>query len=186
MASYEMNEVMRRLTLATIIFLPLTLLTGYFGMNFENMWTVHHGHSDLVYAAALSSLALSVLNSPFARRFWIIALPLMAVVLPVFIVPDIKRMIHYVQKRILAKKIVKVRSPPCSAYAHPDLISVRSPSKTNRRRKRNGTHMHLHYYLSIHITLFALRAPFFAGHIDTTHLLSISIGYFRLHSRLNE
>ncbi|KAJ7841367.1 magnesium transporter [Mycena olivaceomarginata] len=87
MASYEMNEVMRRLTLATIIFLPLTLLTGYFGMNFENMWTIHHGHSDLV--------------------FWIIALPLMAVVLPVFIVPDIKRMIHYVQKRILAKKIVK-------------------------------------------------------------------------------
>ncbi|KAJ7352375.1 magnesium transporter [Mycena albidolilacea] len=87
MASYEMNEVMRRLTLATIIFLPLTLLTGYFGMNFDNMWTVKHGHSDLI--------------------FWIIALPLMAVVLPVFIVPDIKRMIHYVQKRILAKKIVK-------------------------------------------------------------------------------
>ncbi|KAJ7650745.1 magnesium transporter [Roridomyces roridus] len=74
MASYEMNEVMRRLTLATIIFLPLTLLTGYFG-----------------------KLIL----------FWAIALPVMAIVLPIFIVPDIKRMIHYVQKRYLAKKAVK-------------------------------------------------------------------------------
>lgn len=50
MASYEMNEVMRRLTLATIIFLPLTLLTGYFGMNFDAMWSVHGGHSDIMYA----------------------------------------------------------------------------------------------------------------------------------------
>lgn len=48
MASYEMNNVMRTLTLATVIFYPLTLLTGYFGMNFEAMWSVQH-NSDLLF-----------------------------------------------------------------------------------------------------------------------------------------
>ncbi|KAJ7784832.1 magnesium transporter [Mycena maculata] len=88
MASYEMNEVMRRLTLATIIFLPLTLLTGYFGMNFDRMWSVRTpSHSDVI--------------------FWIITLPVMAIVIPVFIASDIQRMIHYVQKRFLANKAVE-------------------------------------------------------------------------------
>ncbi|KAI0321257.1 hypothetical protein OF83DRAFT_1168596 [Amylostereum chailletii] len=87
MASYEMNEVMRQLTLATIIFLPLTLLTGYFGMNFEVMWTIQHGHSDVV--------------------FWAIALPVMAIVIPIFLRNDIQRMIHYVQKRLLVKRVKK-------------------------------------------------------------------------------
>ncbi|KAH8119713.1 hypothetical protein DFH11DRAFT_1753526 [Phellopilus nigrolimitatus] len=91
MASYEMNEVMRRLTMATIIFLPLTLLTGYFGMNFEAMWSVMH-HSDLL--------------------FWEIALPVMAVIIPLFMWPDFERMAHYCQKKWAAHKVRKVRISP--------------------------------------------------------------------------
>jgi Mg2+ and Co2+ transporter CorA len=90
MASYEMNEVMRRLTLATIIFLPLTLLTGYFGMNFDNMWSVKHGHTDLV--------------------FWIIAIPVMLIVIPMFLYQDFERMFHYVAKKWSVKRVVKEKS----------------------------------------------------------------------------
>ncbi|KAA1477253.1 hypothetical protein DENSPDRAFT_884939 [Dentipellis sp. KUC8613] len=86
MASYEMNEVMRRLTLVTIVCLPLTLLTGYFGMNFNVMWSVQQ-HSDVL--------------------FWIIALPVMAIVIPMFVYPDFQRMVHYISKRMVAQKVKK-------------------------------------------------------------------------------
>ncbi|KAG1830920.1 hypothetical protein EV424DRAFT_248560 [Suillus variegatus] len=81
--SYEMNVVMRRLTLATIIFLPLTLLTGYFGMNFASMWSVNN-HSDAL--------------------FWKIAIPLMAFVIPLFMWSDIKHAAHYAEKRWTARR----------------------------------------------------------------------------------
>ncbi|EKM61657.1 uncharacterized protein PHACADRAFT_248392 [Phanerochaete carnosa HHB-10118-sp] len=87
MSSYEMNEVMRRLTLATIIFLPLTLLTGYFGMNFSSMWTIDHGHTDVV--------------------FWIIALPLMVIVVPIFLWSDLGRIFHYMKKKVSQRKLKK-------------------------------------------------------------------------------
>ncbi|KAJ3722353.1 magnesium transporter [Lentinula raphanica] len=86
MTSYEMNEVMRRLTLATIVFLPLTLLTGYFGMNFTFMWSVQQ-NSDVL--------------------FWEIAIPVMLVVIPMFLMPDLKRMLHYIQKRMASQKALK-------------------------------------------------------------------------------
>ncbi|KIK71539.1 hypothetical protein GYMLUDRAFT_186369 [Collybiopsis luxurians FD-317 M1] len=87
MTSYEMNEVMRRLTLATIVFLPLTLLTGYFGMNFTFMWSVQQ-NSDVL--------------------FWEIAIPVMAVVIPMFLMPDLKRLFRYVQKRMASQKAIKL------------------------------------------------------------------------------
>ncbi|RXW17592.1 hypothetical protein EST38_g8261 [Candolleomyces aberdarensis] len=66
-ASYDMNIVMKRLTLVTIIFLPLTLLTGYFGMNFEPFWSVQE-NSDLLcvrrVAAVPSSFTLLLIPNP--------------------------------------------------------------------------------------------------------------------------
>jgi len=77
----------RRLTLCTVVFLPLTLLTGYFGMNFEYMWSIKHGHTD--------------------KFFWIIAIPVLAVVMPAFMWPDIIRIYHYIKKRSLDRNVSK-------------------------------------------------------------------------------
>lgn len=86
LVSNDMSEVMRRLTLATIIFLPLSLLAGYFGMNFDRMWSIlDNNHSDIVY--------------------WIIALPLMAIVVPSFLYGDVIRMVHYLKKKTFIKTL---------------------------------------------------------------------------------
>ncbi|KZT07236.1 uncharacterized protein LAESUDRAFT_758642 [Laetiporus sulphureus 93-53] len=86
MVSYQMNEVMRRLTLVTIIFLPLSFLSGYFGMNFQNMWSTTT-HTDVF--------------------FWEIAFPVMAVTIPLFMMPDLRRIVHYLEKRIIRRQVRK-------------------------------------------------------------------------------
>ena len=67
--AYRTNEIMRTLTTITAIFLPLTLITGIFGMNFEFIPGLH---SQQGFWFALGSMILiaAVLLAYFrARRF---------------------------------------------------------------------------------------------------------------------
>ncbi|KZT56116.1 hypothetical protein CALCODRAFT_436239 [Calocera cornea HHB12733] len=65
--SYETNNSMSRLTIATVLFFPLTFLTGYFGMNFQQMNSIVG--SDLF--------------------FWELAIPIMTIVILLLTYPDI-------------------------------------------------------------------------------------------------
>lgn len=114
----------RRLTLATIIFLPLTLLTGYFVCSFP--WYVSPNLRTLCREWISTSCPLSNCTPTFCTyylyifgslcqpvefqiSFWEIALPVMVVLVPLFTLPDIKRLIHYVEKRMSSEVAVRVR-----------------------------------------------------------------------------
>jgi magnesium transporter len=63
--SNRTNNIMRTLTVLTAIFLPLNLVTGFFGMNFEGLPLIH---SPTGFWVAFSiMLALGVAMSFF---FW--------------------------------------------------------------------------------------------------------------------
>jgi magnesium transporter len=66
----QMNEIMKRLTLISTIMLPLTLIAGIYGMNFENMpelkW--HYGY---YFAIGLMLLVATGVISYFKSRKWL-------------------------------------------------------------------------------------------------------------------
>lgn len=68
--SHRMNRQMRVLTVITIIFMPLTVLTGIYGMNFDYMpelrW--HYGYYALLGLMAAIIVSLLVY---FSRRKWL-------------------------------------------------------------------------------------------------------------------
>lgn len=73
--SNRMNDIMRQLTIIATIFLPLSVITGFFGMNFEYIpWK-----NLLLFLSALAVIAAVpiVMLRWFARRGWLERQPIL-------------------------------------------------------------------------------------------------------------
>ncbi len=68
--SNRLNVQMRVLTVITIIFMPLTLIAGIYGMNFDNMPELHW-HYGYFYIIGLMLLIAAALLLVFWRRRWL-------------------------------------------------------------------------------------------------------------------
>jgi len=64
------NDIMKVLTLVATIILPITLLTGFFGMNFNIMPFVHHPSGILAFYG-LSFIVIFVVIIYFWKRKWL-------------------------------------------------------------------------------------------------------------------
>lgn len=68
MTSNRMNEVMKRLTVVAAIFLPISFLTGVFGMNFGSQPWVQHDPGWLFWLSVAAMIAITVVQIMFYRR----------------------------------------------------------------------------------------------------------------------
>jgi magnesium transporter len=70
LVSHRLNNIMRILTIATVIFLPLSLLAGIYGMNFQSMpeLTWHYGYFGVL---GVMAVIVVTLIAAFKRRNWL-------------------------------------------------------------------------------------------------------------------
>jgi len=68
--SNRLNEVMKFLTMFTTVLMPLTVITGVYGMNFDHMPELRwrHGYPAVVVAMAITAVAILLY---FRRRGWL-------------------------------------------------------------------------------------------------------------------
>ena len=69
-SAHRLNNVMRVLTVVTVLFVPLTFIAGVYGMNFEFMPELHWRYSYFVVVGIMLALAISLLLV-FRRKNWI-------------------------------------------------------------------------------------------------------------------
>ena len=68
--SNRLNQVMKLLTIIATIFMPLTFITGVYGMNFKNMPELQWEYGYFMVLGAVVVIALSMLEY-FRRKRWI-------------------------------------------------------------------------------------------------------------------
>ncbi|MEZ4920039.1 MAG: magnesium/cobalt transporter CorA [Saprospiraceae bacterium] len=68
--SNKLNNVMRLLTVISTIFIPLSFLTGLYGMNFDNMPELHYKNGYFIILGIMIAMTLAMLVY-FKRKRWI-------------------------------------------------------------------------------------------------------------------
>jgi magnesium transporter len=67
---HRTNDIMRTLTVLTAIFLPLNLITGYFGMNFDSLPFIHRVGGAWWATALLGLVALGLVGFFWRKRYF--------------------------------------------------------------------------------------------------------------------
>ena len=66
---HRTNDIMRTLTVLTAIFLPLNLITGFFGMNFDTLPLIHSATGIWVAVALMAAVFISLFAFFWRKRY---------------------------------------------------------------------------------------------------------------------
>jgi len=70
LASHHLNQIMKVLTIVTVIFVPLSFLAGLYGMNFENIPELHARYGYYILLGVMGGIAFTLL-ALFRKKHWL-------------------------------------------------------------------------------------------------------------------
>ena len=70
MSSFRSNEIMKVLTIVATIFIPLTFVTGLYGMNFDSIPELHFKYGYFAVWGVMLAVTISLLLY-FRRKKWL-------------------------------------------------------------------------------------------------------------------
>jgi len=68
--SHRLNQIMKVLTIVTVIFLPLTLMVGIYGMNFEDIPELKIKNAYYIFLGVMGLIVVGLLI-PFRKVRWL-------------------------------------------------------------------------------------------------------------------